>query len=65
MASVKLEFSSTLTASDPHCSPVVFVGLAQHLADLKYADVQTKFASRVSHEVRTSLIASPTPNIMS
>lgn len=58
MASVKLEFSSTLTASDPHCSPVVFVGLAQHLADLKYADVQTKFASRVSHEVFACATAS-------
>jgi hypothetical protein len=51
MASVKIEFSSTLSVTDPHTNSVLIIGQAKNLAELKYDDVKVKFGSRISEEV--------------
>ena len=56
MASVKIEFSSTLSVTDPHTNSVLIIGQAKNLAELKYDDVKVKFGSRIREEVIDQII---------
>jgi len=58
MASVKIKFSSTLSASDPQSNAVVIIGQPKNLSQLKYNDIKVKFGSQISEETYISSLAS-------
>ncbi|XP_017780863.1 PREDICTED: probable aminopeptidase NPEPL1 [Nicrophorus vespilloides] len=61
-AARKLTFSSKLSRSDPHESPVLIVGQVKHLNQLKFSDVKLKLEPRVTEEVFKNAIASLQPS---
>lgn len=52
---VNIKFSWGLTKSDPEQSPVLFVGLSNHLTALEWNHVKEKLEPRVTEEVRKLL----------
>ena len=50
---VNLQFSGSLSKSDPESIPVVIVGQTKNLAKISYDDVKVKLQPRVSAEVIT------------
>ncbi|XP_019869524.2 probable aminopeptidase NPEPL1 [Aethina tumida] len=58
----KLIFRSGLTKSDPHRNPVLIVGQAKHLSQLKFDDVRAKLEPRVTEEVFRVAVAGLHPS---
>ncbi|GFR76493.1 seminal fluid protein [Elysia marginata] len=57
-----LEFSGTLTPSDPYDKAVLIVGQLKHLVKLKFQDVQCKLGGRVDAETFDTSIGSLHPS---
>ncbi|GLH01553.1 hypothetical protein R5R35_012861 [Gryllus longicercus] len=62
MSTVKLEFSGSLTPSDPQKKPVVIIGQLKNLAKAKFSDLSVKLAPHVSEEIYSTALASLHPS---
>ncbi|KAK3086554.1 hypothetical protein FSP39_020137 [Pinctada imbricata] len=60
---VNLQFSGTLSQSDPQENPVIIVGQTNNLAKISYDDVKCKLQPRVSSETFSAAVSclSPSP----
>lgn len=50
--------STGLALSDPHKNPVLIIGQLKHLLSISYADVSSKFDTRVSEAVSGNIFCS-------